>query len=273
MEIIIWSLTVIGGLGILFGVGLGIASKKLAVEVDERVAEIRELLPGANCGGCGYPGCDGFADALVKGDAQPSGCSACSKDNLERIGEVLGVKVEASAKKVARVLCQGDCNACKDKAEYDGVQDCKAAALVAGGFKQCKVGCLGLGTCAKVCPFDAIKIGPGGIATIDEEACTGCGNCAEACPMHGIVIMEQEKPVYVACRNHDFGKAVMNVCTAGCIGCKLCEKVCPEEAITMVDNLPVIDYEKCVGCGLCATKCKPGCIVFLGEEESNVESA
>ena len=135
---------------------------------------------------------------------------------------------------------------------------------MAGGFKMCRVGCLGLGTCAKVCPFGAIKIGENGIAEIDEELCTGCGKCAEECPQHGIVIMEQSRPVYAACRNRDFGKAVLNVCTAGCIGCKLCAKTCPEGAIVMENNLPVFDYEKCIGCGACAEKCKPGCVTFLG---------
>lgn len=264
MEAIIWSLAILGGLGIVLGLGLGIASKKLAVKTDPRVEQVREYLPGANCGGCGFPGCDGLAAALVEGTAAPGACSACSKENLDKIGEILGVAVQAGEKKVARVLCRGDHGACKDKAAYDGVMDCKAAALVAGGFKMCRVGCLGLGTCARVCPFGAIKIGENGIAEIDEELCTGCGKCAEECPQHGIVIMEQSRPVYAVCRNRDFGKAVLNVCTAGCIGCKLCAKTCPEGAIAMENNLPVFDYEKCIGCGACAEKCKPGCITFLG---------
>ena len=146
--------------------GLGIASKKLAVKTDPRVEQVREYLPGANCGGCGFPGCDGLAAALVEGTAAPGACSACSKENLDKIGEILGVAVQAGEKMVARVLCRGDHGACKDKAAYDGVMDCKAAILVAGGFKMCRVGCLGLGTCARVCPFGAIKIGENGIRCV-----------------------------------------------------------------------------------------------------------
>lgn len=268
MEIIIWSVAILAGLGLLFGAGLGIASKKLAVKTDERIEQVREYLPGANCGGCGFPGCDGFASAIVNEGKDPSGCCVCSGDNLAKIGEILGRNVGAGEKKVARVLCGGDHGNCKNKAQYDGLMDCKAAAVVAGGFKMCQVGCLGLGTCAKVCPFGAIKIGKGGIAEIDEELCTGCGKCAEECPMHGIAIMNKSVTTYVACRNCDKGKAVMSVCTAGCIGCKMCEKVCPESAIAIVNNLPVIDQEKCTGCGACAEKCKPGCIAFLGEKDA-----
>jgi len=169
------------------------------------------------------------------------------------------------------VLCQGDKDNCRDKAAYDGLMDCKAAALVAGGFKMCKVGCLGLGTCAKVCPFGAIKVGPRGVAEIDEEVCTGCGLCAQACPMHGIVIMPKRVTTYVACRNADFGKKVSSVCTSGCIGCKLCAKVCPEGAITIENNLPVIDSEKCTGCGLCAQKCRPGALLLAGTQPAAEE--
>ena len=261
MEIILWSLAVLGGLGILFGIGLGVASKKLAVEVDQRVIDIRENLPGANCGGCGFPGCDGFAAALVKGEAEPSGCSVCSKEAASKIGEILGVEVTQGVRKVARILCQGDEGHCGNKAEYDGVMDCRAAMLVAGGFRKCKFGCIGLGTCAAVCPFGAIVLGDDGIARIDEEQCTGCGKCVEACPQHGIVLMDETVDTYLACRNTDFGKAVISVCSAGCIGCKMCAKVCPEGAIEIVNNLPVIDQEKCTGCGLCKEKCKPGCLI------------
>lgn len=267
MEIIIWSVAVLAGLGLIFGAGLGIASKKLAVKTDERVEKVREFLPGANCGGCGYPGCDGFAAAIVKEGRDPSGCCVCSQENLQEIGKIMGKSVNTAERRVARVLCGGDKGKCKNKAEYDGLMDCKAAAVVAGGFKQCAVGCLGLGTCAKVCPFGAIKVGRGNIAEVDEALCTGCGKCAAECPVHGIVLMNQKNATYVACRNQDKGKAVLSVCEAGCIACRLCEKVCPEGAIAMENNLPVIDYEKCTGCGLCAEKCKPGCLVFLGAQE------
>ena len=273
MQVIIWSVIILGGLGVLFGIGLGVASKKLAVEKDERELAVRELLPGANCGGCGFPGCDGFAAAVVAGKAQPGGCAVCSAENAAKIGQIMGVEVTVGEKKVARVLCRGDHDACKNKAVYEGVMDCKAAALVAGGFKQCNVGCLGLGTCARVCAFGAIKIGKNGIAYIDEALCTGCGKCAEACPQHGIMLMPASVTTYPTCRNVGFGKAVSSVCTTGCIGCKLCAKTCPEGAVTIENNLPVFDYDKCVGCGLCAQKCKPGAIFHRGEVVAQEEKA
>ncbi|MBQ9941421.1 MAG: RnfABCDGE type electron transport complex subunit B [Christensenellaceae bacterium] len=264
---IVWSLVILGGLGVALGLGLGIASKKLAVEVDERIEKVREYLPGANCGACGFPGCDGLASAIVENGAAPSNCGVCSAENLAKIGQIMGQEVQAGEKMVARVRCQGDKNNCADKARYAGLMDCKAAAMVAGGFKKCHFACLGLGTCAKVCPFGAIKVDKRGVAEIDEEICTGCGKCAQECPVGGIVLMPKSVTTYVACRNEDFGKAVAAVCSVGCIGCKLCAKVCPESAITMEGNLPVIDTAKCTGCGLCAQKCKPGAIVCLSLNE------
>ncbi len=273
MEVIISSVIALGALGIIFGAGLGIASKKLAVKVDERVSAVREALPGANCGGCGFPGCDGFAAAVVEGSAEPNACAVCSKEGLAEIGKVLGIEIDASERKVARVLCQGDHGACADKGKYEGLKDCKAAALVCGGFKMCEVGCFGLGTCANVCAFDAIVIGEDGIAVIDEDKCTACGMCAKACPQHGITLMPESAKSYVACRNPKFGKAVTSVCTKGCMGCSLCAKFCPEKAITMDGKLAVIDPVKCTGCGLCAEKCKTNAILFTGERAEQEESA
>ncbi len=226
---------------------------------------MREALPGANCGGCGFPGCDGFASAVVEGSAEATACAVCSKEALAEIGKILGIEIDASVRKVARVLCQGDNGSCGDKAAYEGMKDCKAAALVSGGFKLCDVGCFGLGTCARVCAFDAIVIGEDGIAKIDEDKCTGCGKCTTECPQHGIVIMSDAQKSYVACRNVGFGKAVSSVCTKGCIGCSLCVKICPEKAIAMEGKLAVIDGKKCTGCGLCAEKCRPNAILFTGE--------
>lgn len=261
MEAIIWSLAVIGGLGIVFGLLLGVASKKLAVKVDERVEQVRELLPGANCGGCGQPGCDGFASALVEGKASVGNCSACSAENAQKIGEILGVSVEIGEKKVARILCQGDNDACAERFTYEGVKDCRAAVLVAGGNKACRVGCIGFGSCAKVCPFGAITLDEKGIAAIDEEACTGCGKCVEACPQNGIVIMNASQKVYVACRNCQPGREVKDICAKGCIGCGICEKNCPFDAIHVENNLAKIDYDKCKSCGICVKKCPKGCIL------------
>lgn len=258
LEIVLYAAAVLAGLGIIFGLGLAIASKKLAVPVDERITKVRELLPGANCGGCGFPGCDGFAEAVVQNKTGPEGCNVCQRENIDKIAEIMGRKAESKAKKTAHIMCRG--TECVNRAKYYGASDCRGAILAAGGFKACKFGCIGFGTCEKVCKFGAIKVGPGGFAEVTRNKCTGCGICAEACPAH-IIAMMDDQTTYVACHNHGFGKEVISICRSGCIGCGVCEKVCPEKAIVMKENIPVIDPDKCVGCGICAEKCRPGCII------------
>lgn len=262
--VIVYSIIVIAVLGIIFGIGLSIAAQELAVPVDDRVEQVRELLPGANCGGCGFPGCDGFADAVVSGNAKPNGCLVCSAENAAKIGEIMGMAVETGARKVARVICQGGNGVCGNKGEYKGAMDCRSAAIVAGGFRNCSVACLGLGTCASVCKFGAISVGEDGVAKVNEKLCVGCGACVENCPVHSIMLVPEDAEAYVMCHNPGMGKPVMSVCSNGCIGCKLCAKTCPNGAIEIVNNLPVFDYSKCTGCGLCASKCRPGAIVFTG---------
>ncbi len=252
---ILWPAIALGSLGLLLGLGLAIASKFLAVKTDPRIDTVRALLPGANCGGCGFPGCDGFAKALIEGNTDLSQCSVLDSDNFKQIAGLLGVDAKEGEKMVARVLCQGDSENCLPKYKYSGISDCRAAASLAGGPSSCRFGCVGLLTCAKECPFDAIYLSDKGIAEIDEDKCTGCGKCAEACPKNGIVIMPKNNEVYVRCRTIDRGKTVTVACKAGCIGCGICAKKCPEEAITMVDNLPVIDYDKCTNCGTCVAVC------------------
>lgn len=258
---IIWPVAALGGLGLVMGLGLAIASKIFAVQVDPNIEKIRDLLPGANCGGCGFPGCDGFAKAVAEGEVNVSKCVALPSENLDAISELLGVSAQAEEKKVARVLCRGDSENCISRYKYSGISDCRAAAMLAGGPSSCRFGCVGLLTCAKSCPFGAITLSDKGIATIDEDKCTGCGTCVDACPKNGIVLMPKKNDVYVCCRTTDKGKAVTLACKAGCIGCSLCAKKCPEGAITMQDNLPVIDYNKCTGCGTCADVCPKDVIV------------
>lgn len=266
---IIWPVVALGGLGLVLGLGLAIASKLLAVKTDPNIEKVRDLLPGANCGGCGFPGCDGFAKAVCAGEADVTKCVALSSDNLSAISELLGVDAQMGEKMVARVLCQGDSENCVSKFKYSGISDCRAAAMLAGGPSACAFGCVGLLTCAKVCPFGAISLSDKGIATVDEDICTGCGKCAEACPKNGIVIMPKSHGVYICCRTTEKGKAVATVCKAGCISCGLCAKKCPEGAIVMKDNLPHIDYDKCTGCGTCAQVCPKGSIAMSGEKPSD----
>ena len=245
----------LGGLAFVLAIGLGIASKIFAIEIDPKVAAINELLPGANCGGCGYAGCSGFAEALVAGKINPSECKASGSEAIEEMSSILGVTVEQKEKTIATIFCQGTLNKCKPKYQYEGIEDCKAALLLGDGYKACPYSCLGLGSCVKACPFKAIKIEPTGLPSIDENRCTGCGSCVSQCPQGVIKLVPISKLCYIPCSSKDKGKAVRQACDVGCLACGLCVKKCPEQAITMENNCPVIDPEKCTGCGTCAEKC------------------
>ena len=264
MDIILATL-VLGAMGLVFGLVLTATSKIFALPADPRRDAVRDTLPGANCGGCGFPGCDGCADAIASGAAEVTACPVCSAEAHAKIAEIMGVEApDASNRKIARVLCQGDCESAKQKFEYQGIQDCNAACTVSDGYKSCKFACLGLGTCTKVCPFDAIHIDPvKKLPVVDEEKCAACGKCVAACPKGVLELASVKNEVALLCRNTDKLKAVMDVCKTGCIGCQKCMKACKFEAITMVNNLPVIDYDKCRGCRMCAEACPTGAIKAL----------
>lgn len=270
MEILI-AVIVLSVLGLLFGVGLGIASKKFAVTIDPKVEMIRNALPGVNCGACGYPGCDGFATACAKGIAPANGCPVGGAPVAQAVSEILGVEAGSAQKMVARVKCQGSSAIALDKYEYHGVQDCKIANMVQQGPKMCSYGCLGLGTCVTVCAFDAIRI-VNGIAEIDKEKCTGCKACTQICPKAVIEMVPYDQKVFVDCNSKDKGKKVKDSCMHGCIGCGICEKACPFDAIHIVNNLAVIDYDKCKNCKICAKKCPTGAIIpHLKETKKETE--
>ena len=245
---------VVGAVGIFAGILLGIASEKFKVKVDEKELQIRELLPGNNCGGCGYPGCDGLAAAIAKGEAPASGCPVGGEEIAKKIAEIVGGEVN-SVKMVAHVKCAGDCNKAKDAYQYVGPKECKIASNAPGnGPKGCAYGCMGFGSCKAVCEFDAISI-IDGIAVIDKDKCKACGMCVSECPRHIIEMIPYDAGAIVECNSKDFGKEVKAVCQTGCIGCGICQKNCPTGAITVENSLAKVDYEKCTGCGTCKEKC------------------
>ncbi len=245
----------LGGIGLLIGIILVIASVKLAVKVDEREAAVRAVLPGANCGACGYPGCDGYAAAVAAGAAPVNACSVGGPNVARAIGEIMGQNAGAIEPKVAVLICRGGRKDAPHRFQYKGAQDCRVAALLLGGPKACAYGCVGLGHCVRVCPVRAITMGADGLPDIDEKKCVGCGKCVKECPKQTLVLIPRTKLVYLACASHDRGRAVKDVCRVGCIGCGLCVKACPEGALTLVNNLPVMDFAKCTDCGICVGRC------------------
>jgi Na+-translocating ferredoxin:NAD+ oxidoreductase RNF subunit RnfB len=253
MEIF-FAILVLGFLGLLFGVGLAVASKKLAVHVDEKVEKVFHLLPGANCGACGNPGCFGFAESLVGAKVAIDACRVSNDACKEQIAKVLGTSLEKKVRKTAVLHCNGGAKV-KDKYIYSGMSDCLAANFLLGGNKACVFGCLGFGTCAKVCPFGAISMSQEGLPVIDKDKCRACNKCVSACPKKLISLVPVSGVVTVCCNSHDFGKEVKAVCSVGCIGCKLCEKACKFGALSVIDNLAVIDYHKCTSCGACVKVC------------------
>ena len=245
----------VGGTGIIIGILLGIAGEKFEVEVDEKEVAVRQCLPGNNCGGCGFPGCDGLATAIAKHEAPVNACPVGGDAVAEAISDIMGVAVGDSVKMTASVKCAGTCDKAKDNYEYVGVQDCKLALNnPGGGPKACTYGCTGFGSCKKVCPFDAIDI-VDGVAVVDSEKCKACGKCVAECPRKLIELVPVDSVCHVTCSSKDKGVEVKKVCQAGCIGCMLCAKNCPSDAITVENNLAHIDQTKCTHCGICKEKC------------------
>ncbi len=247
-------------MGAIFGVVLAVAGKKFAVEIDPRIESIQKLLPGANCGSCGFPGCGGYAAAIVAGKA---GFNSCAPGGgvSSKIAEIMGATADSNEgeRKIAQLLCAGGLEKASFDYKYEGIKDCHAALAQYKGPKSCKFGCVGMGSCTKVCPFGAIKMGPEQLPVIDASLCTGCGVCVENCPQAVLKLAGVSKLVHVRCSNKEKGKTAKDACTVACIKCKLCEKNCPENAITVIGDangsVAVIDYEKCTNCGTCVAKC------------------
>jgi Na+-translocating ferredoxin:NAD+ oxidoreductase RNF subunit RnfB len=257
---ILYAVLAMAGLGMVMSAVLGLAAKIFYVYVDPRVDQIADTLPGANCGGCGYAGCNDFAEAVVEGGATPGQCVACGKESIKTICSILGVSAEEKERKVARIFCRGTHQSASREFSYRGIADCRAAELVSGGEKSCQYGCLGLGTCVENCPFGAMAMGEDGLPIVFEDLCTACGQCAKICPRDIPRLVPASQPVVVFCGSHESGKVVKELCSAGCIGCGKCKKVCPEGAISINKFLAVVDPEKCTGCGLCLEECPTGII-------------
>ena len=255
MSIII-PILIVTIIGLVLGLGLALASKFMAVPTDEKEGKIRECLPGANCGACGYTGCDGYAAAIANGETEPDKCAPGGVNTAKALGEVLGIEISTTPN-VAFVACQRNA---KEKYEYTGKQSCLAASLIHAGPLECQFGCIGLGDCVVACQFGAISIQDGKVV-ICEDLCGGCGSCAAVCPKSLIKIVPKSQKPRVLCSNCHKGPTVVKVCTTSCIGCGMCVKACVSEAITLENNVAVINPDKCTNCGKCKEACKRKAII------------
>ena len=268
MSLILVAVISLGAIGLISAVILYVASKKFAEYEDPRIAQVAEVLPQANCGGCGLPGCSGFAAACVKaGSLEGKMCPVGGQPTMEKVASILGLEAAASEPKVAVVRCNGTCANRPKLTQYDGVRSCVVANSTFGGETGCTFGCLGCGDCVSACQFDAIHMNPEtGLPEVDESKCTACGACSKACPRNIIEIRQKGKNnrrVYVLCVNKDKGAVARKACAAACIGCGKCVKVCPFEAITLENNLDYIDTAKCKSCRKCEMECPQQAIVAV----------
>ena len=254
---VIYTIMVALVIGFLLGILLGLFKKIFAVEVDPKVAAIRELLSGGNCGGCGYAGCDAFAAAVARGEAPVTGCVAGGASCAAAISSIMGVAGGEAVKKAALLLCQGSKDCAKDKGIYNGVKTCKAASLSVNGTKMCAFGCIGYGDCEAQCPFGAIKMGENGLPEVNKEKCVGCGKCIKACPKHLFTLQDVlVKGAVALCSCYNDNKPqIRKDCSVGCFKCGICAKKCPQGAIDVSSGIPKIDYAKCDSCGTCVTSC------------------
>lgn len=254
MDLILITTAVITVIGIIVGAGLVFMGKKFYVEVDAREAAVREVLPGNNCGACGYAGCDAMAAAIAKGEAPANGCPVGGSTVARKIGSIMGTEAGDVTRRIAFIKCKGSCEFTSNQGNYVGIADCASAVRAGLALTDCDYGCVGLGSCVKVCPENAITVRDG-VAVVNRSRCVGCGLCAKACPKGLIELVPENKQVAVQCSNRDKGPQVKKVCSAGCIGCSLCVRQCEHDAISMEGNLAHVKYENCVQCGKCAEKC------------------
>ncbi|MEW6109255.1 MAG: RnfABCDGE type electron transport complex subunit B [Nitrospirota bacterium] len=256
VSVIKFTLIFLAGLGATFGIGLAIAAKRFAVQIDPRVEKVKDVLAHAHCGACGYAGCEQYAEAVVKNpDVPPNLCTPAGAKGAEAVALITGKKAEIKEPEFARIMCQGSNSKSRRRMKYEGVIDCRAAVLAGGGDKACTYGCLGYGTCARVCPFGAITMSDDGLPVVDIKKCTGCRKCEQACPKKVIEVLPASKMVLVSCHSKDKGGDTKKKCDIGCIGCGICVKVCPFDSPSVLHSLSRIDLNKCRVCGLCVAKC------------------
>lgn len=280
----IYAVLVLGGIGLIMGLFLAFASKKFEVEIDPNVEKILEVLPGINCGACGYPGCGGYAEAVALEGADPTLCAPGGSKVANDIAAIMGGEgTDPNAvKQVARVKCQGDNSKTTKLYDLDTeMKTCATATLYFGGDKSCWYGCLGYGDCVKVCPVDAIEINARGIAVINEETCISCTKCVKECPKNIIEMMPENQKVTVLCNSKDKGAQARKSCTVACIACGMCVRACPVKvkdadgniinAVAVTNNLAKIDSDLCINCGLCSMKCPTNAIVNEIKEVKKAE--
>ncbi len=268
MNFIVIALIALGAIGLLAAIILYFVSQKFKVVEDPRIDMVEEVLPAANCGGCGYPGCRGFADACVKADSLDNlFCPVGGSDVMKKVGTILGMAVEDTEPMVAVLKCNGSCDNRAKTTEYDGTKSCQIANSLYSGETNCAYGCLGFGDCELVCHFDALHIDQEtGLPVIDDEKCTACGACAKACPKMLLEMRKKgpkNKRIWVACTNKDKGGVAKKACAAACIGCGKCAKECKFDAITIENNCAYIDFNKCKLCRKCVAACPTGAISEL----------
>jgi electron transport complex protein RnfB len=261
--LIVIPILALGLLGVAFALLLGFSNRAFQVHLDPKIEQVLGALPGSNCGACGFAGCLGLAEAIAAGKAEANGCVAGGNATAQKVADILGVSLTPKTETVAFVACRAGRSSAKMNFTYEGPMNCQSAAVAFGGDKACRWGCLGLGSCERACPFDAIHVNADGVAVVDRGKCTSCAKCVAACPRRLIDMVPKEQDVLVACKNHDRGRKAKDVCPIACTACRICEKNCPHDAIPVIDNLSVIDYAKCTNCGICVQKCPQASIISV----------
>ena len=268
---IITAILTLGGLALILALVLVYANKRFYVFEDPRIDVVEDMLPHANCGACGEPGCRPFAEALVEGRVLPGKCTVSSDEGRQAIAEYLGVSLGAEEKIVARLACAGGTNVARNRAVYQGMASCRGAALVSGGGKGCFWGCLGFGDCEIVCDFDAIEMNEHSLPVVDVDKCTACGDCVEVCPKDLFSLHTVSHRLWVACKNLQFGDDVLEDCQVACTACGKCALDAPGDLITMKDNLPSVDYSLDHNTKAPIQRCPTGAIVWLDDEAGPVK--